>query len=210
MIAVGDVLMLHDADTGASDKDVVRPCMVVTQSATIVVVAPRSVSVTRSVPTPADASPAFNKPGSFSRWRRPVGRAAADDAVFSREDADRLAAEYRASAVSGHISDSAIQRCAESIIRDRLAERLGVPLAARTIKLAAGAPVQVDAASPDGKVLAEFARQGELKGGQQKKVAIDQLHVRPTDRFPTRLPATRRDTQPTEPPSRQDRANGQP
>ena len=98
--------------------------------------------------------------------------------VFSRENVDRLAAEYRASAVSGHISDSAIQRRAEAIIRDRLAERIGVPLAARTIKLAAGAPVQVDAASPDGKVLAEiFARQGELKGGQQKKVAIDTLKL---------------------------------
>jgi hypothetical protein len=81
VIAVGDVLMLHDADTGASDKDVVRPCMVVTQSATIVIVAPRSVSVTGLVPTPEDASPAFNKPGSFSRWRRPVGRAAADQAT---------------------------------------------------------------------------------------------------------------------------------
>jgi hypothetical protein len=73
--AVGDVLMLHDADTGASDKDVVRPCAVVTQSATIVIVALRSVSITDLVPTPADASAAFNKPGSFSRWR------AAHDAV---------------------------------------------------------------------------------------------------------------------------------
>jgi len=98
--------------------------------------------------------------------------------VFSREDADRLAAEYTASAVPGHVSDSAVQRRAEAVIRDRLAERLRVPLAARTIKLAAGAPVEVDAASPDGSVLAEiFARQGELKGGQQKKVAIDTLKL---------------------------------
>src|SRR3954453_7426408 len=69
--------------------------------------------------------------------------------VFSRADADRLGAEVTASVASGHVSDSAVQRRAEAIIRDGLAERLGVPLAARTIKLAAGAPVQVDAASPD-------------------------------------------------------------
>ena len=80
MIAVGDVLMLHDADTGASTKDDVRPCMVVAQSATIVVVAPRSVSVKGRVPTPASASAGFSKPGSFSRWRCRIGRAAADRA----------------------------------------------------------------------------------------------------------------------------------
>ncbi len=38
--------------------------------------------------------------------------------------------------------------------------------------------MQVDAASPDDRVLAEiFARQGTLKGGQQKKVAIDTLKL---------------------------------
>jgi hypothetical protein len=64
------------------------------------------------------------------------------------------------------------------VIRERLAERLNVKLAPLTIRLAAGAPLQVDAASPDGTVLAEiFARQGELKGGQQKKVAIDALKL---------------------------------
>ena len=48
----------------------------------------------------------------------------------------------------------------------------------RTIKLAIGTPVHVDAASPDGRVLAEiFARQGALKGAQQKKVAIDTLKL---------------------------------
>jgi len=47
-----------------------------------------------------------------------------------------------------------------------------------TIHLKAGAPVEVDAASPNGMVLVEiFARQGELKGGQQKKVAIDTLKL---------------------------------
>jgi hypothetical protein len=80
VIAVGDVLTLHDADTGASDKNVTRPCMVIAVASTIVVVAPRSVSVSGPVPTPISASPGFSKPGSFSRWRRPVGRAAAEAA----------------------------------------------------------------------------------------------------------------------------------
>jgi hypothetical protein len=40
MIAVGDVLTLHDADTGGSQKNVVRPCVVIAVGATIVVVAP--------------------------------------------------------------------------------------------------------------------------------------------------------------------------
>jgi hypothetical protein len=97
---------------------------------------------------------------------------------FSRAQADQLAAEFAAADADGHVSDSAVQRRAEEVIRGLLARRLGVPLAPRTIKLAAGAPVQVDAASNDGKVLAEiFARQGPLKGGQQKKVAIDTLKL---------------------------------
>lgn len=71
-----------------------------------------------------------------------------------------------------------MQRRAEEVIRSLLAGRLGVDLAPATIKLAAGAPVQVDAASADGRILAEiFARQGALKGGQQKKVAIDTLKL---------------------------------
>ena len=81
MIAVGDVLTLHDADTGASVKNVWRPCLVIAIGSTIVVVAPRSVSVSGKVPTPATASPGFDKPGSFSRWRCPVGRPAAEAAT---------------------------------------------------------------------------------------------------------------------------------
>ncbi len=51
---------------------------------------------------------------------------------------------------------------------------LGETLQPRTITLAVGAPVQVDAASPDGRVLAEICvRQGALNGGQQRKFAID-------------------------------------
>lgn len=61
-------------------------------------------------------------------------------------------------------------RKAEAIIRDRLAELLGIPLESREIKLAAGASVHVDAVSADGTVLAEFfARQGELKGASRRR-----------------------------------------
>ena len=97
---------------------------------------------------------------------------------FTREHADQLAAEFEAATEEGHVSDSAVQRRAEEVIRLALADRLGVTLEPRTIKLAAGAPVQVDAASPDDRILGEiFARQGTLKGGQQKKVAIDTLKL---------------------------------
>jgi hypothetical protein len=80
VIAIGDVLMLHDADTGASMKDVHRPCLVLAITSTIVVVAPRSASVYGPVPTPREASTAFNKGGSFSGWRRPVSRSVAEAA----------------------------------------------------------------------------------------------------------------------------------
>jgi hypothetical protein len=96
--------------------------------------------------------------------------------VFNREDADQLAQAFLSSV--GQVSDSEVQRRAEGVVRERLAERLGVPLEPRVVKLAAGAPVHVDAVSPTGTVMAEiFARQGELKGGQQKKVAIDTLKL---------------------------------
>ncbi len=104
--------------------------------------------------------------------------------VFSRVDADQLMAEFRAwdgrgaGGAPGHRSDSAVQRRAEEVIRGLLAERLGVQLAPRTVELPGGEPVQVDAASSDLAVIAEiFARQGTLKGGQQKKVPIDTLKL---------------------------------
>lgn len=96
MIEVGDVLTLHDADTGASSKNVVRPCMVVAISSAIVVVAPRSVSVYGTIPTPASASPGFNKPGSFSVWRCRVGRVAAEAAPHHGQ----LAEPYRAEIIA--------------------------------------------------------------------------------------------------------------
>ena len=126
-------------------------------------------------------------PNRLSRWLRlqrdaghPVlaGVPAGRPWRFTREQADQLASEFEAAEAEGHVSDSLVQRRAEEVIRGLLAERLGVVLAPRIIKLKAGAPVQVDAASPDDRVLAEiFARQGTLKGGQQKKVAIDTLKL---------------------------------
>jgi hypothetical protein len=88
VIAVGDVLMLHDSDTGASKKDFWRPCMVLAITSTVAIVAPRSASV--PVMTPAGASSAFNKDGHFSRWRRPVSRPVAEAA----ENHGRLAEPY--------------------------------------------------------------------------------------------------------------------
>lgn len=82
--------MLHDSDTGASRKDVWRPCMVLAITSTVVIVAPRSASVPGSVETPTAASSAFNKEGHFSRWRRPVSRAIADAA----ENHGQLAEPY--------------------------------------------------------------------------------------------------------------------
>ena len=126
-------------------------------------------------------------PKRLGRWLRAerkrghalmAGRAAGARWEFTREQATQLAEEFWVSAARGQVSDSAVQRKAEAIIRDRLAEHLGMPLEPREIKLAAGASVHVDAVSADGTVLAEiFARQGELKGGQQKKVAIDTLKL---------------------------------
>ncbi|UUY05746.1 hypothetical protein LRS13_09560 [Svornostia abyssi] len=114
----------------------------------------------------ADGHPLLAAKSQFGAW------------LFPREAANQLAEEFEAADANGHVSDSAVQRRAEEVIRALLSDRLGIPLVPRTIQLKAGAPVQVDAASPDGTVLAEiFARQGALKGGQQKKVAIDTLKL---------------------------------
>lgn len=91
VIEVGDVLVLHDADTGASPKNEVRPCMVVAIASAVVAVAPRSASVKGSVETPVGASTAFTKPGSFSGWRCRVGLAAA----LAADNHGQLAEPYR-------------------------------------------------------------------------------------------------------------------
>lgn len=96
VIAVGDVLTLHDVDTGASAKSVVRPCVVLAVGSTIVVAAPRSVSISGKVWTPASASPGFDRAGSFSRWRCRVGRPAAEAAL----NHGPLAEPYRSQVLS--------------------------------------------------------------------------------------------------------------
>lgn len=109
-------------------------------------------------------------------WALLAGRSPGAPWTFSRQEADEITVVFMASA--GRVSDSEVQRRAEAFIRERLAEHLGVTLDPKVITLAAGAPLHVDAVSPDGGVMAEiFARQGELKGGQQKKVAIDALKL---------------------------------
>ena len=80
--------------------------------------------------------------------------------------------------VSPHQSDSAIQRSAEKIILAKAAERLGMDLAPARLTIEGGAYVELDGAAPDHRVFVEvFARQGALKGGQQKKVCQDALKL---------------------------------
>jgi hypothetical protein len=90
VIAVGDVLMLHHSDTGASSKNVWRPCTVIAVTSTIAIVAPRSASVAGSVMTPPGASSAFNKDGHFSRWRERVSLPVAE----ASENHGQLAEPY--------------------------------------------------------------------------------------------------------------------
>jgi hypothetical protein len=78
-----------------------------------------------------------------------------------------------------HQSDSAVQRTAELAIVEALAEQLGVVLnAGGSVTLSGGARIQVDAVSEDRKIVVEaYARQGQLKGGQRKKIAQDVLKL---------------------------------
>ena len=77
-----------------------------------------------------------------------------------------------------HQSDSATQREAETLIRERLAEALRVDLSSKTLSIGEGATAVVDGASPDESVLVEiFARQGVLKGGQKQKIKGDALKL---------------------------------
>lgn len=98
VIAVGDVLMLPDLQTGASKKPVLRPCMVVAISGAIVLVAPRSASVKGKVPTPAGVAKGLNKEGSFSGWRCRVSRNVAEVA----ENLGPLAEPYYAEVLALH------------------------------------------------------------------------------------------------------------
>jgi len=84
----------------------------------------------------------------------------------------------RVAALSTHPSDSSTQRGAESAILAAVSAELGVTLTPLSLALPNGARVQVDGAAADFSVLVEaFARQGALKGGQQKKVCQDALKL---------------------------------
>ena len=71
MTSVGDVIYLHDSLLG-SPKDVMRWCIVVAATGSVVRVAPRSASVAGAIFTPAGLLPEFTKDGWFSRWTVPV------------------------------------------------------------------------------------------------------------------------------------------
>ena len=77
-----------------------------------------------------------------------------------------------------HDSDSAVQREAERLAREKVGETIGKKLTPATVRLDSGASVQVDGVAGDESVFAEvFAHQGALKGGQKHKVAQDALKL---------------------------------
>ena len=82
--------------------------------------------------------------------------------------------------VSEHLSDSAVQQCAESAIVSALAEQLDVRGGLRSKRIATlgDTYVQLDACSNDDSILVEaYARQGKLKGAQIKKISQDILKL---------------------------------
>jgi hypothetical protein len=84
----------------------------------------------------------------------------------------------RLDAPSPHPSDSSMQRRAEAAILAAVSAELRVILTPRSLVLSNGSRVEVDGTAPDLSVLVEaFARQGALKGGQQKKVCQDALKL---------------------------------
>jgi hypothetical protein len=79
MTSVGDVIYLHDIFLG-SPKDVMRWCMVVATTGSVIRVAPRSASQSGVVFTPAGLMPEFTRDGWFSRWTVVVNSTEADQA----------------------------------------------------------------------------------------------------------------------------------
>jgi anti-sigma28 factor (negative regulator of flagellin synthesis) len=101
--------------------------------------------------------------------------AASSDA---RTGALQLDDEARSQTTELHRSDSAIQRAAESVILAKVSEHFAAAITPKVLTLPSGARVEVDGAAPDLPVFVEvFARQGTLKGGQQKKVCQDALKL---------------------------------
>lgn len=80
MAAIGDMVHLHDRVTHASDKNVMRWCMVLAVHGWRTRVAPRSASVPGPVHTPARVLPEITMEGWFSRWSVPVATVDVDEA----------------------------------------------------------------------------------------------------------------------------------
>lgn len=77
-----------------------------------------------------------------------------------------------------HASASSVQLDAESVIRRLVSAAVGVDLQPRRLRLSESTNVDVDGVSDDEQILVEiFARQGTLKGGQVRKVAMDALKL---------------------------------
>lgn len=80
--------------------------------------------------------------------------------------------------MSAHPSDSEVQRRAEPLLVQAVARRLGVALSKQTLKLPGGASVQLDGCNQDACVACEaFARQGDMKPGQNRKLGNDILKL---------------------------------
>ncbi len=75
-------------------------------------------------------------------------------------------------------ADSPVQREAETTIIGLASKLLHVELSERTVRLPGGSLVEIDGATKDLSVLVQaFARQGPMKGGQKRKVALDVLKL---------------------------------
>ena len=85
---------------------------------------------------------------------------------------------WRTIAVAAHPSDSEVQRHAESVLVQAVAAKLSVALSKQTLKLPGGATVQLDGCNREERVACEaFARQGDMKSGQKRKLGNDILKL---------------------------------
>jgi hypothetical protein len=74
------MVYLHDSVTKASEKNVLRWCMVIAVNGSQARVAPRSASVPGPIHTAAGLLPEFTMEGWFSRWSVPVATVDVDGA----------------------------------------------------------------------------------------------------------------------------------
>jgi alkylated DNA nucleotide flippase Atl1 len=119
------------------------------------------------------------RPGDWAVYRRtPTRPAVRPPVTIARSRAPGATERASDSRSSRHVSDSVVQRSAETAILAKVAEHFGTPLAPRSLTLSGGARVQIDGVATDDSIFVEvFARQGSLKGGQQKKVSQDALKL---------------------------------